>query len=399
MGWCLEVNTKMSRRQTQEGPLSYENWKDFVDGQAAEGAYEHPFFTDAYITGEVTIGLGPYELLHNLRLPFAPPTIPALFLRYEYCQDLERPENSPKGEIQTSYARYHGGTLADEVAALVSLCLGIRLQAGGASRYFDSSKDSRGHPRGCYAHQNPIFLKWPGSPSMLPWAVGTHLISDLNEKSPLPSFPRLTPNQATNLMLVARLHQDGMWFAEVNPEISWLLFVSAVETAAEQWRSDAESPVERLKAAKPELATVLYDEGGEEHLRKVAEMIAPYMGATKKFIDFLLEFMPGPPSHRPEEAYQYSWERTTLKKSLGKIYDWRSKALHGGIEFPLPMCLPPFRHKSEYAETPMGTAMWTPLASWSSKDTPMTLHLFEYIVRNAVLRWWESMSPETNNDS
>lgn len=233
---------------------------------------------------------------------------------------------------------------------------------------------------------------------MLPWAVGTHLISDLNEKSPLPSFPCLTPNQATNLMLVARLYQDGMWFAEVNPEISWLLFVSAVETAAEQWRSDAESPVERLRAAKPDLETVLYNEGGEEHLRKVAEMIVPYMGATKKFIDFLLEFMPDPPSHRPEEAFQYSWGRTALKKSLGKIYDWRSKALHGGIEFPLPMCLPPFRHQSGYAETPTGIATWTPLASWSSKDTPMTLHLFEYIVRNAVLQWWESMSSEVNKD-
>ena len=32
---------------------------------------------------------------------------------------------------------------------------------------------------------------------------------------------------------------------------------------------------------------------------------------------------------------------------------------------------------------------------WTAKDAPMKLHLFEYIVRGALLRWWESMLPRT----
>ena len=41
---------------------------------------------------------------------------------------------------------YHGGTLSDEIAALLALALDIRLEAGGITRTFEPSGDPRGVP-------------------------------------------------------------------------------------------------------------------------------------------------------------------------------------------------------------------------------------------------------------
>jgi hypothetical protein len=99
--------------------------------------------------------------------------------------------------------------------------------------------------------------------------------------------------------------------------------------------------MERLRASKPELEEVLMRYGGDDLLQEVAEQVAPYMGSTKKFVDFVLEYLPDPPSARPYEWAQHSWETKPMKKSLERVYDYRSKALHGGKPFPHPMCGPP----------------------------------------------------------
>ena len=46
-------------------------------------------------------------------------------------------------------------------------------------------------------------------------------------------------------------------------------------------------------------------------------------------------------------------------------------------------------------EKPAGPT-WTRGASWSGKDMPMLLHTFEYIVRNSLLKWWDSLLPDPN---
>ncbi len=79
-----------------------------------------------------------------------------------------------------------------------------------------------------------------------------------------------------------------------------------------------------------------------------------------------------------------------MKKSLAKVYGYRSDALHGGIPFPPPMCAVPHQHDGLAAETP-GTAYSALGAVWTKKDLPMFLHTFEYIVRGALLKWWQSM--------
>jgi len=89
----------------------------------------------------------------------------------------------------------------------------------------------------------------------------------------------------------------------------------------------------------------------------------------------------------------------TSELGLRKIYDWRSKALHGGTPFPEPMCNPPFQQKDACFEKPIGLASQTKGATWVAADTPMCLHIFEYIVRHSLLNWWDSMLNKDQNIS
>lgn len=172
------------------------------------------------------------------------------------------------------------------------------------------------------------------------------------------------------------------------------MFVSALETAANHWRAAIETPIDRLRTSRPNLEEVLKQYGGDELVLKVAEEVAPYMGSTKKFVDFVLVFLPDPPSVRPYEWAQHSWDTKTMKASLETIYKYRSKALHGGKPFPAPMCDPPDRLGQEvgFGEIPTGLATSTKGGIWLKEDTPMLLHTFEYIVRGALLKWWQSLT-------
>ena len=120
------------------------------------------------------------------------------------------------------------------------------------------------------------------------------------------------------------------------------------------------------------------------------------MGATRTFIDFILEFLPSAPVTRPPLFAQHSWEPTALKKAMKQIYEYRSRALHGGHPFPAPMCEPPtiVGENGEFAEIPLGSATSMRGAVWVIGDTPMLLHTFEYVARNAILNWWNSVISE-----
>jgi hypothetical protein len=223
---------------------------------------------------------------------------------------------------------------------------------------------------------------------MLPHVIGKH---DPSDAKLVNRFADLSPAESIALVRASRLYQDAIWIAEAEPQSSWLMLVSAAETAANHWRAAKETTIERLRTAKPALAELLERVGGEEHLSQVADMIADYMGATRKFLDFLMDFMPDAPVPRPREYDQHSWEPDALEKSLKTIYDWRSRALHGGTPIPSPMCDEPIRSGEGWSKVMVGYGAGAYGGVWTAQDVPMKLHLFEYIVRGAFLKWWESM--------
>ena len=97
-----------------------------------------------------------------------------------------------------------------------------------------------------------------------------------------------------------------------------------------------------------------------------------------------------------------------MRGYLSTIYGARSKDLHAGIAVPAPMCEQPRQvaakkpdePKGLYANTETPSGVWTTKGAtsvWNVEDTPMLLHTFEYIVRNALQNWWESMDPAADH--
>ena len=290
---------------------------------------------------------------------------------------------------KTDESLYHGGELADEVTALASLSLGIRLLNGGITREFGLDNDPYGRPREWARAPRPI-LQFRNNQPILPSVAGSRSLELLER---LETIPRMEPTRYVSLIRACRSHQEALWLAELEPNLAWLLLVSAIETAANDVYGTESSSVERLRNVKPDLAAHLEEIGGREHLQMVADEIAPTLGATKKFIDFVMRFLPEPPRDRPEgSSCRLDWTESNLKKVLRKVYQYRSRALHAGIPFPEPMFRPPFGMKpgEPGSEVPfVGLGTYSTGGTWTPKDVPINLHSFHYITRHVLLSWWE----------
>ena len=281
------------------GPPVQENWRAFLRGSRLQGAFEHPLFTDARVVGEVDEGLGPYQLLLTFNMG-ADLTKPSAVLRTEYYT--EKTRQVQVLPVRTEASGYHGGDLSDELCALVGLVLGIRLRAGAISRYFDPERDPRGHPWPGHRSDPVLHRRRPPEVILPNMAQRRVNLGDAARSRLLKALPSLSAEDALALVKAARLRQDAVWIAESEPELAWLLLVSAAETAASHWHSERATPSERLEADKPQVAALLREHGGAPLLEKVAATLADSIGATKKFVDFLIQFLPPPPDARPPQA-------------------------------------------------------------------------------------------------
>lgn len=306
--------------------------------------------------------------------------LPALVLRVRYYLT-----SDAEVTRKTDVSRYHSGGINDEIAALISLCLGVRLKSGGISRLFDPDEDPKGCPVAWEHKHTPLLLTPASKRTVLPQALGDHYLSNCQLLS---KFPTLSPTASVALIRAARFYQDALWIVESDPELSWIMFVSAIETAAGYWRKEKEPAIERLRFSFPELEPVLLNAGGDALVQEVVGILSDFFGATRKFVDFILAYLPEPPEKRPSEAFQILWDKENLEKPLRTIYKCRSRALHSGVPFPWPMCQAPFKHDEGYDEKPLGLAASGRGGAWVVEDTPMLLHTFEYLVRCALLNWY-----------
>ncbi|QEG36806.1 hypothetical protein [Bythopirellula goksoeyrii] len=389
---------------TDEQPklLSQLNWHAANAGGALRGISEYPLYSDTHIVGERPDEFGPYAFLNAVPLPDGPGNVNApIVVRVSLHLDTHHLPNMS----QRDESLYHGGLLIDELAALISLCVGARMRAGGESRRFEPGKDPLGRPAAWNDRPKPsvgvrlapiIKLKTGvvlrSNNIVLPAAVGTHSLDELDLLS---CIPRLSSKQYVSLIRAANHYQDALWVAESEPNLAWLMLVSALETAANEFTSENGAPVERLRYSIPELASVLEEAGGPKLVARVADLIQHSLGATKKFIDFTLNFLPTAPAMRPKEEYlRIKWDKDSLKKHvLRKVYAYRSRALHGGIPFPAPMFEPPYAGVDfQLSEKPLtGLASHSHGGTWMPEDLPINLHCFHYIVRGALMNWWHSM--------
>ncbi|MBP8055091.1 MAG: hypothetical protein KA314_04585 [Chloroflexi bacterium] len=373
------------------GSPAYANWKEYIKRTPVQITYEFPLFTDAYIVGEFTTETGPYQFLNTVPAPREGSLAPFIMLRAEYYESYKPMEPTNKTNVQG----FHGGFINDEIASLLSLLLGIRLKSGYRSRRFEPGGDPKGYPTLAKHSPDPILPIATYREPVLPRVLGQRRLGDLSLFMDLPS---IQPVESIALARAARNYQNAVWIAESEPELSWLLMVSAIEVAANHWRPAQEPAVERLNASSPELVKLLQEKGGDGFVQQVADLIADKLGSTKKFIDFIIEFLPKPPQDRPPEGFQIQWSKSGMKELLTTVYKLRSKALHTGIPFPPPMSMPPLHAGGRFVEKPpaLAATIVGMNGRWVAKDTPLLLHTFEYIVRHSLLNWWKSLL--TKND-
>ena len=355
------------------------------EGAPTPGAVEVPLYSDVWTTGEVTTGLGPYQFFN------AVPTLhgrgivrAAVVLRLELQIDF----NSPDPD-KTEPGVYHGGRLVDELAALASLLTGAPFRSGGLSRRFEPSDDPRGRPVAWDPRPEPT-LPVSLYGIVLPTCGGDHSLIPLEQ---LRTYPNIDARNAIAVIRAARLYQDALWAAESEPNLAWIMLVSAVEAAANRWQASNDEPLQCLRSAKPHLAEYLDSINVEGLAERIAAEFADVTRPTRRFVEFLLAHLPSPPSRRPEEWRQIAWEDAEMRRALRVIYGHRSRALHDGIPFPAPMCRPVMHSagKGVASERPSFTRASEMRGTWLAKDVPMFLHMFEYIARHAVVSWWQAL--------
>lgn len=355
------------------GPNLYENWKAKENGADTHGGFEFSIFSDGEVYWQAPAEIGPLKIFGTLVLEHNAPVpgtnlislgpragaTQAFAVRVtEYRAHWWDPASIDWSK--TSDDSYHGGGEEDEIAALLSLLSGARLRAGSFTRSFVDD-DPLGRPLAVDRAPLPE-LPAPGPlRRVLPRVLGRHgMTAEL-----LAGYPTLSPDAAIALVRAARLYRDGIWIAESDPNSAWLMLVSAVEVAAIQARFADSSPEEVFRSLRSELSTAVQEKGGPVLHAQVATELAPLLGSTNRFIKFLREYLPGPPTQRPPTAFQLDWAPAKIKATLNRVYELRSRALHAGVPFPAPMCEPPRPTPDDgvLAERPIGdtangTVVW-----------------------------------------
>jgi hypothetical protein len=371
----------MTSLNSPKGPTGYENWRAFIAGNESRGAFEFQLYSDAHLVDEVTAKAGPYAILNAV-----PANAIGSFTHVATARVSMHVPATFADTSRTDYSRYHGGWLTHELSALCSLLTGVRLKGGGVSRTFDKLTplgQPRADTRAPTSPLPPIHEAW-----IIPRARGQHNVQDLLLPR-LGTYPRLAVPEAVALVRAARLYQDAIWIAESEPELAWLFLVAGVEVLATQHQVATCRTEDILEKALPGLHAELARAGGTPLVELCGKHLERHLRATSRFITFLDQFLPEPPA-RPEARVEIPWDRTSLRKAFSQIYNYRSLALHDGTPFPQPMCDPAFMG-GLYHERPAGIAAGTSEAAWMSADLPMLLHVFEYIARNAMLGWWDSV--------
>jgi hypothetical protein len=153
---------------------------------------EVPFFSDAWLTGEVTAGLGPYQFINTVPTRYGHGIArTAVVARLEIHMNFDTPDPN-----KTDPVMYHGGGLADELAALASLLTGARFRAGGQSQRFEPTDGPRGRPVAWDIRPEPT-LSVSLHGLVLPTCGGQHSLMPLEQ---LTIYPEMDPRDAIALI-------------------------------------------------------------------------------------------------------------------------------------------------------------------------------------------------------
>jgi len=363
-----------------EGPELWTAWRAYDPRSEPAEIFEAALYSDADLVDPLMDPLRPVDLM-----PALPPVRHGL--KFAAVARIRGGMPADVALSKSDTASYHGGGIVEEIASLISLALGVRCRSGGITRTWPRGlTDPYGTPIE-FHHRRPYLAEQAEPRPLLPNLPQSGNLADC--AALLDSFAAAEGRQATALVRAARLFEHALWVAEDDPNFSWLELVSSLEVVALESTAD-QPPAERLAIAKPELWATLLT-AGKDHAVSVAEELADQVKSTARFRTFMERYHPDPPARRPSVGGQVDW--TKMKKHLGLIYNYRSKALHSGVPFPQPMCAAPIAEPGGCAmEVPLGLSASAGSTVWMAKELPMHLHVFAYIARSALLNWWHSIT-------
>lgn len=369
--------------------LSYRNRKLLNERADVISIVEFIIYSDSRFTGQV-LDEGAYSFLNMLPLSHDD-VVPSITVRANWSVDINKTIFSGT-EPYTS--DFHGGWYTDEIAALISLKLGVRAHAGTVTREYNYYAPEYGQPRAEQSPPPPFSDK--NKRSIIPFCKKNISIEELKEVN---NIHHLNETDFNHLIRAARSFQDSLWICESSPNLAWLLMVSALETAAQQWDQSKGSNIEKFKESKPDLFNALNNDQYKNLIPVISDEFSSTFGAGKKFRDFCVEFLPDEPQERPDLG-RIKWKKQPLKDIFIKIYNLRSIALHTGQPFPAPMCSAPDRHSgiSEMGVTALASS--TLGGTWTPKEAPINLNIFFHMTHSILNKWWDSLyRPNRNNIS
>jgi hypothetical protein len=212
------------------GTDAWRNWNAFNEQKPETENADDELYSDRHFVGEPSTH-GPYSLAVILRpgWPGTTPAVrPAIRLHVGVHANLI-PDVLIDGELVPANSdAYHGGTASDEIAALVSLTLGVRLRVAGTSRF--SGIHGQGEHSSIYLEVAP--LANPRRPGREYIAAALNRPADLGQLDRLDSFPGLDEEAQVELIRAARAYAAGLWWSNEDQNLAWLQFVTAVEIAA-----------------------------------------------------------------------------------------------------------------------------------------------------------------------
>ncbi|MGC4989911.1 hypothetical protein [Nocardia salmonicida] len=371
------------------GTHLWKNWHAWRDQRPELENCDSELQSDISFQGP-PVSFGPYTLSPITRSPSS--VGPAIVLHSGIHADLI-PRPVVNGELAApDVSAWHGGADEDEIAALTSLILGVRLRYAGTFRLSGFHENIGDLPP---VHREVPRLVRPGRPGreILPRTVTRP--ADLAGLTRLDTFPYLDEGSQVAIVRAARSYADAIWWANEDPNQSWLQLVTAVELAAKARQSRTKDHLALLEEFLPRVWAAL-DTVSDEARQKVAKELAPLSGATRSFVDFVCECAPPPPANRPPRDEAVNWE--DMRSHATTIYRHRSMALHAGVPFPLPMLEDPAVDDADTIQEVAGGHSTAGLGGiWKASDYPMNLSTFEHIARGAILRWWDELIGAAGN--
>jgi hypothetical protein len=363
------------------------NWLAFEPEREAIQDSDIELHSDRQVSGGQA-EFGPYSLTPVMRAGVLDNEVGEAVILHEALYAWLMPEVIVDGELAKSdSSAYHGGTMADEIAALVSLELGVRLRLAGTRETSGIRYPDRDPSPPIYFEVPQLIHPGSRGREFLPHVMTRP--ASLAGLELLPSFPHLQEKDQIELARAARSYASAIWWANEDPNQAWLQLVSAVEVAASRRQRKSTPAQDLLREHWPELweLIVALDDAPRA---AVSKMLAQQTKATAKCCDFLAECAPEPPALRPEFA-EFDWNH--MREHAKIIYAHRSRALHSAKPFPAPMLeRPRVESSGAVQEAPFGLNSGALGGIWDAAQTPMLLSTFEYVTRGALLHWWGELA-------